>query len=147
MLKRGGSAEAQAFIVTKEGLTSNFADYDTCAPHVCCGWLSLHHDIGYGATWDSPWLTLEPLFWDPDAVFVATDELGRFVEIPREQTKIRFLGTRLHGLLPRKVADEVLRLQSAEGPLLAAFEKNLEPILTSPKMIWVWHEASMQDNG
>lgn len=126
-----------------DGLSRNFADYSTCAPHVCCGWMDLHDDNDYGVSGDSPEFVIEPLYWAPDAVFVVTDAEGNFVEVPRQPGLVRFSGLDLHGLMPRDVAEEVLLLQSTLGPLYQAFERGLAHEAVLPKMVWRWIEPEV----
>lgn len=129
-------------IEASDRFTSNFADYGTCAPFICCGWMDMHEDNGYGVSEESPEFVLDPVYWALDAVFIVTDAEGRLVEVPRQPGRIRFNGMELHGLMPREVADEVLAQQSTLGPLYQAFDQGLAFESVSPKMVWRWIETT-----
>lgn len=131
----------QDLLASRDPTTCNFADYDTCAPYVCCGWMDLHDDAGYGVSEASPEFVIEPLFWAPEAVFIVTDAAGRFVEVPRAPGFVRFNGMELHGLMPRDVADEVLKQQSTLGPLYQEFDRGLAFDRVPPKLVWRWIES------
>lgn len=117
--------------------TGNYADYKLCEPHVCCGWMDLHHDLDYGVTKENPYFTIQPLYWDTDAVLVVTDESDDFVIIEPTAEEIVFDGTKLHGLVPRLVAMELVTRQDTDGPLNALFESMLEDNV-KPKLVWDW---------
>lgn len=119
-------------------LTGNHADYNLCAPHVCCGWMDLHDDLGYGVTEDKPYFSLRALYWDAEATLVVTDETEKFVIIERTSAEIRFDATKLHGLVPHAVALELVARQDADGPLNQLFEQMVGTEAFKPKMIWDW---------
>lgn len=118
--------------------TGNFADYQTCAPHVCCGWMDLHEDIGYGVTPESPDFLIRPLCWDEQAVLVITDDQNKFQLVYRTSEPVRFNGTRLHGLVPLAVGQELVERQDTDGPLYAVFLTMAEDDQTRPKLVWDW---------
>lgn len=118
--------------------TGNYADNQTCAPHVCCGWMDLHDDIGYGVTADQPDFIIEPLYWDEEAVLVVTDEDQQFRMVERTPLPVRFNGTRPHGLVPRLVAEELVQRQDEAGPLYRLFLAMAGQAQTRPKLVWKW---------
>lgn len=118
--------------------TGNYADYDLCEPYVCCSWLELHNDVGYGVSTVHPYLNLQVLYWDHDAVLIATDSQDRFYEVARTASPIRIDGTKLHGVVSRQVADELLTTQKIDGPLNALFENLVYNGCFPPLLIWKW---------
>ena len=118
--------------------TGNYADYDLCDPYVCCSWLELHNDIGYGVSIVQPYLKFQVLYWDHDAVLIATDGNDQFYEVERTASPIHIDGTKLHGVVSRRVADEILATQNINGPLYALFEDLVYNGRFPPLLIWKW---------
>ena len=118
--------------------TENFADYKLCAPHVCCGWMDMHDDTNSGVTAENPFFRIQPLFWDADAALVITDDDDEFVMVERTADVIEFNGTKLHGLVPRIVATELVSRQDLLGPAYQTFESMVSCGLFAPRMVWDW---------
>ena len=122
--------------------TENVADYNTCAPHVCCGWMDLHSDLDYGVTPEAPHFWIRPLYWDEAAVLVATDDDHRFYLIERTAERVCFNGIRLHGLVPRPVGEALVRDQTPDTPLYQMFEQLVcFDGRFRPKLVWDWTDA------
>lgn len=66
--------------------------------------------------------------------------------VERTSEVITFNGVKLHGLVPKEVADELVELQTDEGPLNQLFEKMVLDSVTSPKMVWDWVALDGQAN-
>jgi len=122
--------------------TENVADYNTCAPHTCCGWMDLHSDLDYGVTAEAPHFWIRPLYWDEDAVLIATNEDDQFYLIERTADIVCFNGIKPHGLVPHAVGKALLDAQSTDTPLYQLFEKLVcFDGRFRPKLIWDWTDA------
>lgn len=121
--------------------TGNYADYSLCAPHVCCGWMDLHHDRDYGVTDEQPYFKMQAKFWSPDGVLVVSNSDDEFLIIEPTPKAIRFNGLRQHGFLPVAVAQELVARQDDEGPLYKFFDSILHNERFAPKLVWSWLDA------
>lgn len=118
--------------------TGNYADYSLCSPHVCCGWMDLHHDRDYGVTEEQPYFKIQAKYWSPDGVLVVTNSDDEFIIIEPTTQVIQFNGLREHGFLPRAVAQELVERQDDEGNLYKLFDSILHDGCFTPKLIWDW---------
>ena len=122
-------------IVSKSPWTGNWADYSVCAPHACCGWMDVHND-------DDGVVTLRPLYWDDDAVFVYTGEDNHYHAICKTEADLTFDSRRDHALVPENVADEIIERQDFKGPLYTLFEELIGGAQFHPKIVWDYVNAS-----
>ena len=121
-------------IVSKSPWTGNWADYNVCAPHVCCGWMDFHTD-------DDGVVTLRPIYWSADAVFVYIGE-DRVYRAVRTTTADLTFDSRLdHALVPESVADEIIERQDLKGPLYMLFEELIGGAHFHPKLVWDYISA------
>jgi hypothetical protein len=123
---------------TRGDRTSSYADYDLCAPHACCAWMTLHDDVDYGVTKEQPLFSIKPLYWAEDATLVITNDDDEFCIVERTSEVITFNGAKLHGLLPTKLALALVEAQTEEILAYEIFEKMAESNMFHPKMIWDW---------
>ncbi|MCC5611434.1 hypothetical protein LC612_33010 [Nostoc sp. CHAB 5834] len=112
--------------------SANFADYDTCAPHVCCGWMDLHEDLGFGVTKESPYFSFRAKYWDPDAYLVATNANDDFYLVPRTTEVVTIDATKPHALLPKEMAMLLIATQDPDQ------EGEMVTYRTAPKLVWDW---------
>lgn len=122
----------------KNALTGNYADYTLCTPHICCGWMDLHNDDGYGVSEYQPYLKLKPLFWDADARLVVCNSDAEFIIIEPTDQAIQFNAMRQHALVPVAVALELVTRQDEEGPLYKLFDELVSNGSYNPKLVWDW---------
>lgn len=131
-------------------LTGNFADYETCKPYVCCGWMDVHDDSYAGATEENPYFVIIPVYWNSRAVLLVTDDDGWIVTIPRTiNDQVVFNARKKHGLYPSNLAKKILENQSWELPEVKKFNKSLgyeDPIHT-PKLVWTFIDSSDNSEG
>ena len=121
---------------TKNSWTGNYADYSLCAPHVCCGWMDVHND-------DDGVVTLRPLYWSPDAVFVYADETNTYRAIHRTDADLIFNSHLDHALVPENVADEIIERQDFKGPLYTLFDQLVSSAAQfPPKIVWDYIEPN-----
>ena len=126
----------------ERALTGDWADYDLCKPYICGGWMDLHHDTDYGATPEQPYFWIRARFWHRDGSLVITDEAtGRFKIVSRTPEIIQFNGTKLHGFMPTRAAQELIERQDDEGPVYRAFWRRLRNAVMAPKLVWEWLDA------
>lgn len=122
-------------------LTGNYADYNLCKPYVCCGWMDLHSDEGYGVSRDKPFFKIRPLYWDSNAVLIVTDSSEKYVAIRRTALDIKFNAVRFHGFVPSLVADELIARQDEEGSLYKLMQEILHDSECTPKLVWEWRNS------
>ena len=122
-------------------LTGNYADYSLCKPYVCCGWMELHSDEGYGVSRDKPYFKIRPLYWDSDAVLIVTDSSENYVAIKQTALDIKFNAARFHGLVPSLVAEELISRQDEGGSLYTLMQEMLHDSECTPKLVWEWCNA------
>lgn len=119
-------------------LTGNYADYNLCKPYVCCGWMDLHSDEGYGVSMDKPYFKIRPLYWDSNAVLIVTDSSEKYVAIRRTELDIKFNAARFHGFVPSLVAEELIARQDEGGSLYTLMQEILYDSECTPKLVWEW---------
>lgn len=119
-------------------LTGNYADYNLCKPYVCCGWMDLHSDEGYGVSRDKPYFKIRPLYWDSNTVLIVTDSSKKYVAISRTALDIKFNATRFHGFVPSLVAEELIARQDEDGSLYKLMQEMLNESECTPKLVWEW---------
>jgi hypothetical protein len=117
----------------------NWADYTAwnggAGGFVYCGWMDLHNDKENGlVAGDEVW-GFRAYYWNMRAVFIHTldrREGGEMVVVRRTAEPVFFRADLLHGLVPAKAVDEVLRSKSTRG--LAIDWR----ALVAPVLVWRW---------
>lgn len=115
----------------------NWANNETIARYVGCSFMDLHDDVDYGVTPEQPYFWIRPVYWDPAAYLVVSDD-NVFQIIERTDRVIQFDATKQHGLIPWLVALELIERQDDQGPMYQEFEFWCRDHLGLPKLIWEW---------
>lgn len=123
----------------------NWANDTDCAPFVGCSFMDLHDDVGYGASPEQPMFTIQPVYWDTSAFLVVSDD--DHYEI-RERTDhiVQFDATKLHGLFPWMVAQELVERQDDQGPVYQEFECWCLNHVSLPKLLWQWIQPTNKES-
>lgn len=137
------------FSPSELGLTADFADYETRKPYVCCGWMPLHSDDDDG----DPLLRspdrkfrIMPFEWDAQAVLMCTVD-GR-LQIHEASNRIgevlEFRYDRLHGLLPRDLAERLAGRINAHRMRVYRDWLTGARSWVPPKLVWQWVPTQKQ---
>ena len=144
----------------KNAKSENAADYSTCRPYVCCGWMELHSDIGSGASFVDPFFYIKPIYWSRFAYLVVTGKDGKFHVCSKfdylnrkkidgiyyNKDSLGFDATKLHGLVSKNVARILNGKKSTDDSLGDVYEKFSDRCgdvwdgSNFVKMIWEWDE-------
>lgn len=128
-------------------VAANYASYlkNKDQEFIYCGWMDLHND--YDALGDSncPFFCLKPVFWDENAVFVVTQQVGgQFILTKQQflrsgQEFFAFDALNEHGLLTVELAEKYLN-NGVLNESDADYKKFVELAnkRTKPKMVWEW---------
>jgi hypothetical protein len=122
--------------------TGNWADYSTCKPYVCCGWMDYHIDDDYSGTSRSdPYFSITPKYWHKDAVLLVTNKNNKIVKVPRTLEKtITFNARKVHGLYPKHIAKVILKEQTWKVKDVQLFDKLIKDTIFFPKLVWEFSE-------
>lgn len=123
--------------------SDNTADYTSIRGFVCCAWMDLHTDVGSGVDDENPYFFIRPIWWEPGAVLLCWEDGGwRIVEPTGEIIQIR--ATNLHGLVPKKLAEEVVARNSTDFEEFHAWEDDASFVNRvhskdrPVRMVWLW---------
>ena len=124
------------------GTTTSFADYVTCKPHICCGWMPIHKDEPptYKLRTQKTW-SIKPISWHVNACFVhRVDGKYKLVYFRKDEI-ITFEFRKQHGVLPEWLAILVVDKNSCSVPGYGWWKKRVEGMANKPKLVWDWaHE-------
>ncbi len=115
--------------------TSNYADYDTHQPYVCCGWMDFHIDDDFGK--NKPFV-IKVISSHPDARLVHRVN-NRYVQDELPEGKIiAFDHNQKHALLPTKYANRVIEKQRSSVKGYKQWAQKIDGNAFKAKLIWEW---------
>ena len=119
--------------------TSNFADYDICKPYICCAWMDMHNDKD-DYSYKEPYYKIKIIKSHPNAVLVYTDN-GRYhiAELTIGDI-IEFNQTKMHGILPRKLAQRIVDANRINVSGYKKWKKRIYHNAFKAKCVWKWIE-------
>jgi hypothetical protein len=118
----------------------NWASYSRNGDLAFCGWMNFHTDLGSGASKTKPMFLISIEYVDDDARLVHRVAGLLVSEKPEIGKLMTFDATKLHALLPSKVADDCVSTQSVrhqkrvfkcKDDLVSMYDEKV-------RMVWKW---------
>lgn len=125
----------------KFNATSNFADYITHKPNICCGWMDIHVDEKFNKN-ASDYFIIKIVKAHYNAILVYKDENNRYNSTSLKEGEIYIIPYRKpHGLVPKRLADLIVKHNRVNVKGYKQWKNAIDCKLCKPKVIWEWVET------
>lgn len=122
----------------KFNATSNFADYTTCKPNICCGWMDMHIDEKVDDRM-SHYFIIKIVKAHHNAILVYKDDNNRYTATSLTEGEIYTIPYRKpHGVVPKRLADLMVKNNRINVKGYRKWKNAIDGKLCKPKVIWEW---------
>jgi hypothetical protein len=122
----------------KYNATSNFADYVTVKPYVCCGWMDMHIDEKYDKH-ASDYFIIKIIKAHSNAILVYKDDNNRYTSTSLTEGEIYKIPYRkYHGVIPKRLAKLIVEQNKINVKGYRQWKHKIDGKICKPKVIWEW---------
>ena len=118
--------------------SSNFADYVTCKPNICCGWMDMHIDEKFDNRM-ADYFIIKIVKAHHNAILVYKDDNNRYTATSLTEGEIYTIPYRKpHGVVPKRLADLMVKHNRLNVKGYKQWKNAIDGKLCKPKVIWEW---------